>query len=334
MQETEITKTNAKRRLVILIAAFAAVYIIWGSTYLGIKYAIETLPTFLLAGARFMIAGAVIFVWARFSKDYEKPKAIHWRTSFIVGALLLLCGNGFVVAAEHYISSGLAALLIATEPFWIVIIGWLVMKGARPNWKVALGLLIGFVGVSLLIGGSGFSIEHGNGQLFGIALIIVATLAWAAGSLYGLRAPAPKSSLLAAGMQMLSGGFLLTLTGIFTGELTNFNIAAVSRNSWLALAYLTVFGSIIAFTAYSWLLKNVEPSLASTYAYVNPVIAVLLGWSIAGESLTGQMLVGAGIIVSSVVLITSQGKDEKDLTEEIHKTDTPTGNCKTLSASA
>ena len=331
MQRANISKSNANRRVFILVAALAAVYLIWGSTYLGIKYAIETLPTFLMAGARFTVAGAVIFIWARFTKDYEKPKPAHWRTSFIVGGLLLLCGNGFVVLAEHYISSGLAALLIATEPFWIILISWLVLKNARPTWKVALGLLLGFIGVFLLIGGSGFASE--KGQLTGVFLVIAATLAWASGSLYGLRAPAPKSALQTAGMQMLAGGFLLLIAGTLFGEWQTFSFANVSANSLLALSYLIIFGSIIAFTAYSWLLKNVEPSLASTYAYINPVIAVFLGWAIAGESLTAQMLLGAVITVGSVVLITSQSAGGKKR-EKIHESNTPTENCKTLSASA
>ena len=331
MQKANISKSNANRRVFILVAALAAVYLVWGSTYLAIKYAIATLPTFLMAGTRFTIAGAVIFIWARFAKDYEKPKFAHWRTSFIVGGLLLLCGNGFVVLAEHYISSGLAALLIATEPFWIILISWLVLKNARPNWKVALGLLLGFIGVFLLIGGSGFASE--NGQLTGAFLVIVATLAWAGGSLYGLRAPAPKSALQTAGMQMLSGGFLLLIAGTLFGEWQTFSFANISADSLLALLYLIIFGSIVAFTAYSWLLKNVEPSLASTYAYINPVIAVFLGWAIAGESLTAQMLLGAVITVGSVVLITSQSAGGKKK-EKIHESNTPTENCKTLSASA
>lgn len=338
MQKTAITSAKTQRSVVILIAALAAVYLIWGSTYLGIKYAIETLPTFLMAGARFTIAGLVMLIWARFTKDYEKPKLIHWRTSFIVGALLLLCGNGFVVLAEHYISSSLAALLIATEPFWIVLMSWLVMKGVRPNLKVTLGLILGFTGVVLLIGGSGLSFESGNNQLIGAGLVAVGTLAWASGSLYGLRAPTPKSPILTAGMQMLAGGLTLLLVGTLAGEWQTFEIAKVSTNSLLALVYLIVFGSIIAFTAYSWLLKNVEPSLASTYAYVNPVIAILLGWAVAGESLTGQMLLGAGIIVGSVVLITSQEKQEEKIEssekDDIHKSNTPMGKPKTLSASA
>lgn len=334
----EATETNkAVRHISItLIAAFAAVYIFWGSTYLAIKYAIETLPPFLMAGSRFVFAGSILYIWARLSKDYEKPSFKHWRTSFIVGTLLLMGGNGGVVLAQHYISSSLAALLVATEPFWIVLLSWLWLKGSRPNWKVALGLLIGFVGVYLLIGGQGSSASSGTGQIFGAFCVIAAALSWATGSMYGLRATTPKSSVLTSGMQMLSGGAVLTVVGFIKGEWTNFSVADVSTNSWLALAYLVIFGSLIGFTAYSWLLKNAQPAMVATYAYVNPVIAVFLGWLIAGESFTTQMLVGAGIIVGSVALITSQNKDAKHAVEEIEidESSAPTGNCKTLSASA
>ncbi len=332
MQKVKASETNTNRNLILLIAAFAAVYILWGSTYLAIKYAIETLPTFLMAGTRFLVAGAILFVAAKFTKDYEKPTWAQWKTSFVVGTLLLLGGNGAVVLAEHYISSSLAALLVATEPFWIVLLSWLWLKGARPNWKVALGLVIGFVGVYLLVGGQSGANDGSSNQLFGTILVVIGTICWATGSIYGLRAPVSKSSVLASGMQMLCGGAVLFLLGTLTGEWTNFNVAAVSLNSWLGLAYLTVFGSIIAFTAYSWLLKNAEPSIVATYAYVNPVIAVFLGWLIAGESFTAQMLVGAGVIVGSVVLITSHNKEEKE-ESEIHESDTPTENCKTVSAS-
>lgn len=303
---------NAKNFSILLIAAFAAVYIFWGSTYLAIKYAIQTLPPFLMAGSRFVIAGSLLFLWARFSKDYEKPTLKHWRTSFIVGTLLLLGGNGGVVLAQHYISSSLAALLVATEPFWIVLLSWLWLKGARPNWKVALGLLIGFVGVYLLIGGQNDSTTNNSGQLWGAFLVIAAAFSWALGSMYGLRATTPKSAILTAGMQMLAGGLVLTLVGTLKGEWTSFNIADASINSWLGLAYLIVFGSLISYTAYSWLLKNAQPAMVATYAYVNPVVAVFLGWLIAGESFTAQMLVGAGIIVGSVALITSNDENKKD----------------------
>lgn len=329
-----IKANYSNRNLILMIAAFAAVYLIWGSTYLAVKYAIETLPSFMMAGTRFLVAGAILFVVARFSADYEKPKPVHWRTSLIVGGLLLLGGNGGVVIAQHYLSSSMTALLIATEPVWIVLISWLLMGGLRPSLKVVFGILVGFIGVSLLIGGRGIDVGSGNGQFLGVVLIVLSTIAWASGSLYGLKAPAPKSAILGAGMQMLAGGALLLLVGIFTGEWKTFDIANVSVNSWIALSYLIVFGSLVGFTAYSWLLKNVEPSLASTYAYVNPVVAVILGWAIAGESLTSEMAVGAAIIVGSVVLITSHNKEEKDSEDEIHESQIPPGNCKTLSASA
>jgi len=307
VREKGIAEIDPKRSVVLLIVAFAAVYILWGSTYLAIKYVIETLPPFISTGARFLLAGATLFAVGRFSKDYEKPTPAQWRASAVVGVLLFLGGTGGVVIAEHHITSGLAALLIATEPFWIVLLSWLWLKGARPDWRVALGLLIGFAGVYLLIDGGGAG-RAGNGtnQLFGMVLVIASALCWATGSIYGVRAPASKSPILASGMQMLAGGSTLLLVGTFTGEWAAFEITAVSPDSWIALVYLLVFGSLITFTAYSWLLKNARPATVATYAYVNPVIAVMLGWAIAGEYFTGRMLLGAGVIVGSVVLITSR----------------------------
>jgi drug/metabolite transporter (DMT)-like permease len=337
VQNTQITKINPNRSLILLIAAFAAVYIFWGSTYLAIKYAIETMPPFLMAGARFVFAGSILMIWARFSKDYERPKAAHWKTSFIVGTLLLLGGNGGVVFAEHHISSSLAALLVATEPFWIVLLSWLWLKGARPNLKAVLGIAVGFFGVWLLINGQApnAATSSGSMQLISAIIIIVAAFSWATGSIYGLRSPVPKSSLQTAGMQMLSGGLVLLVVSLIAGEWSSFSIAQVSSNSWFGLIYLIIFGSLIGYTAYSWLLKNAQPAMVATYAYVNPVIAVFLGWLIAGESFTGQMLIGAGVIVGSVVLITSENKDGGDsITEETEIHESATANCKTVSASA
>jgi drug/metabolite transporter (DMT)-like permease len=297
------------KHLVLMIAAFAAVYIVWGSTYLGIKYAIETLPPFIMAGARFFVAGSILFLAAARTSEFQWPTAVQWRTSLIVGTLLLLGGNGLVVFAQHYISSSLAALLVATEPFWIVILSWLWLKNGRPNLRVVTGLVIGFIGVSMLITGQNIDGGFLNGgfyQWLGTFAVIGAALSWAAGSIYGLKAPVPKSSLLTAGMQMISGGAVLLLVSLLKGEWGGFDIAAVSIRSWLAWGYLLVFGSLIGFTAYSWLLKNAQPSMVATYAYVNPVVAVLLGWGIAGESLTAQMLAGAAIVVASVALVTRQ----------------------------
>lgn len=325
-----------RKNLIVLIAAFFAVYVFWGSTYLAIKYTIETLPPFLMAGTRFAVAGVILFVWARFTKDYERPTFSHWKTAAIVGTFLLLGGNGAVVLASHYIPSSMTALLVATEPLFVVMLSWLWLGNARPNWKVAAGLLVGFVGVYLLITGKSGGTEAGYGQWFGYAAVIIGALSWATGSIYGLKATTPKSSLLTAGMQMLAGSVSLFIVGLIRGEHTTFDPATVSSNSIYALFYLIVFGSLMGFTAYSWLLKNAQPAMVATYAYVNPVIAVILGWTIAGESLTAQMLIGAFVIVASVVLITASKSEKKDDDEgiAIHHSQTPSCNRPSYSTSS
>jgi drug/metabolite transporter (DMT)-like permease len=230
-----------------------------------------------------------------------------------------------VVLAEHYISSSLAALLVATTPFWMVLIGWVFMGAGRPNLKVVGGLALGFLGVYLLIAGgeAGPAGSH-DGQLLGIALIMFATLGWSIGSLYGTRAPTAGSPILAAALQMLSGGVVLLIVGTLAGEWSALDIGAVSLNSWLAFAYLVLFGALVAYTAYSWLLRNASPTAISTYAYVNPAIAGALGWAIAGETLTGQMMVGAAVIVASVALITlNKSKPAEQEEKEIHTSAIP-----------
>jgi drug/metabolite transporter (DMT)-like permease len=296
---------NINKQTAIMIAAFAAVYLVWGSTYLAIKFALVSIPTFLMGGIRFTVAGLLMIAWARFSRGYEKPTAAHWRTSAIVGFLLLTMGNGGVVLAEHYLSSGMTALMVATLPFWVILIGWLFMKTGRPSVRVTASLVIGFVGVMMLISG-GTSTEGSTalGTMIGIAAVSVSTVAWAVGSLYGIKAPTANSPVLAAGMQMLCGGVFLLIAGTVLGEWSSLHLASAEPGAWLALAYLIFFGAIVAFTAYSWLVKNVSPTALSTYAYVNPAIAVILGWAIAGEVLNGTMIFGAAIIVASVALIT------------------------------
>ena len=295
----------------LLVVAFAAVYLIWGSTYLAIKYAIGTLPPFLMAGSRFLIAGSMLFTWARIRgarPGGQKPFQA-WRRAFVIGALLLLGGNGGVTWAERYLSSGLAALLVASEPLWVVMWNW-ISGGSRPNAKASLGLITGLAGVGLLVsGGFGASQASTTMSLLGAGAVIIATMSWAGGSVYSIHRPVQASAPLASGMQMLSGGACLLLLGLFTGEFSRLDLKQASWLSLGALLYLIVFGSIVAFTAYSYLLRNVSPARAATYAYVNPVVAVLLGWALANEPVTPRMVIAAAVIVASVVLITTYGKE-------------------------
>ncbi len=285
-----------------LIAAFAAVYFIWGSTYLAIRYAIETLPPLTMAGGRFVIAGAILYGWARV-RGAPLPLHRHWREAALIGALLLLVGNGGVVYAERLIPSGLTALLIATEPLCVVLLDWLRPGGRRPTPAVAAGLVLGFAGAALLFSPS-TGAESVPINMIGALSALVASLSWAAGSLYSIRSEQPASPLLATGMQLLAGGVLLLAAGLLAGEWNSLDLAAGSLRSWLALAYLLVFGSLVAFTAYVWLLKVATPAHVSTSAYVNPVIAVFLGWLLAGEVVTSRMILAAAVIIAAVIVIT------------------------------
>jgi drug/metabolite transporter (DMT)-like permease len=329
LEDSARTEKRQPSRLLIW-AAFGAVYIIWGSTYLGIKYAIETLPPFLMAGARFLIAGAALYALARLGfgnsgRPGERTLASHWRAAAVIGTLLFLCGNGGVTWAEGYITSSLAALLVASEPLWIVLLSWLLPGGTRPGGKVWLGIALGFAGVWLLVS-AGTTAAGGDGggtSIVGAGVVLGASVAWAVGSIYSLRASLPRSPLLSSGMQMLAGGSLLLLVGVLSGEPARLDFNSVSTRSLLAFLYLTVFGSVVAFTAYSWLLRNASPARVSTYAYVNPAVAVLLGWALAGEAMTAGSLVAAGIIVASVALITSRAKSAGGKVEEAAIEKTP-----------
>lgn len=288
-----------------VVTAFAAVYLVWGSTYLAISYAVLTLPPFLMAGVRFVIAGAAMYLWAS-RRGAARPTREQWKGATIVGALLLLVGNGAVVWAEIRIPSGLAALLIATVPLWMVLMEWW-GGGARPKRTVVAGLVVGFIGLALLIGPADF-LGGDAVDLLGTGAVLAGSMGWAWGSVISRRVALPDSPLLGTGMEMLAGGALLLVAGTVLGEWGRLDLAGVSRASALGLLYLIVIGSWIGFTAYVWLLKHVEVSKVATYAYVNPVVAVLLGWAIAGEPLTPRMLVATGVIVVGVVFITSGRK--------------------------
>lgn len=286
-----------------LIAAFAAVYIIWGSTYLAIGYAIETLPPFLMAGVRFVIAGGALYGWAKW-RGAPAPTRLHWRSTLIIGALLMLAGNGGVTWAEQFVPSGLASLVVAIVPVWVVLLEWVRPGGRRPDAPVLAGVAIGLVGMALLVSGG-----NGDGTrqftLPGFLALLVSTFCWASGSLYATKAPLPSAPILTTGMQMLCGGGWLLLLGTLTGEWSRFNPAQVSAASVIAVLYLIVFGAMIAFTAYVYLLNHTTPARAATYAYVNPVVAVFLGWLFRGEPLTPRTLLAAAVIVSAVVIITT-----------------------------
>ena len=319
------TASRPSRAKVIL--AFAAIYIIWGSTYLGIRYAIETLPPFLMAGARFSLAGAIMFAWAKFKGDKGGWSWTHWRRAFFIGALLLLCGNGGVTWAEKYIASGLAALLVATEPVWVVVFNWVITR-RRPNGKVLFGVLIGLAGVALLVGGGLDQDPEVAGMgLAGAGVVMLASLAWASGSVYVNRRPIKESTSLASGMEMLGGGSLLLLLGLLVGDFGRLNLARASWVSIVAFAYLTIFGGLVAFTAYAWLLRNVSTARAATYAYVNPAVAVFLGWLLANEPLTMRVLIAAAVIVGSVALITTYGGEHAAEAKELHDSECPVSPC-------
>lgn len=289
-----------------LIVAFAAVYVIWGSTYLAIRFAIETLPPFLMAGVRFLVAGGILYLWARL-RGTPRPRMVHWRSALVVGALLLMLGNGLVVWAEQYINSGQASLLVATVPLWTVLIEWLRPGGARPGAAMIGGVVIGFAGLVLLVGPGASGALH----LGGVVAVLLASLAWTIGSFYARSAPLPHSAVLTNGIEMLSGGALLLAMGLLLGEASQVELALISTRSLMALLYLIIFGSLIAFSAYIYILTHASPTRVSTYAYVNPVVAVVLGWALAGEALTPRMALAAAIIVGSVILLTLRPRRRK-----------------------
>lgn len=284
--------------------ALLALYIVWGSTYLGIRFAVETIPPFLHAALRFLVSGAILYIWRRAAGD-PAPTMSNWKSTAIVGAALLLGGNGFVAWAEQTIPSGIAALMITTSPFWLVLFEALRAGGTKPTWQAILGLIIGFAGVFILVGPSEIVGAEAQFDTFGIILLLLAPVFWSMGSIYAKGADLPKSTLLSMGMQMLMGALALFIVSLVKGELSGFNLGAVSMRSWLALLYLITFGSLIGFVSYGWLLHNAPISLVSTYAYVNPVVAVLLGSLFANEPLNGRILIAAAIIIGSVVLINS-----------------------------
>jgi drug/metabolite transporter (DMT)-like permease len=282
--------------------ALIVVYIAWGSTYLAIRFAVESIPPFLMAATRFLVAGAVMVFWRRMAGD-AWPKRIQWRSAAVVGLFLLLGGNGGVTWAEQYVSSGFAALMVASIPLWMVLFKAAWSGGKLPNWQTMLGVLLGLAGIVILVGPTAITGSHSRGELFGVVALLLASLSWAVGSVYSRRADLPKSSLMGTGIEMLAGSAGLFLAGTLSGEWSRLDIAAITPRSVAGLGYLIVAGSLMGFAAYTWLLRVAPTSLVSTYAYVNPVIAVILGSVLAQEELTPRILVSTLVILFSVVVI-------------------------------
>ncbi len=295
--------------------ALLALYFVWGSTYLAIRFAVETIPPFLSAGLRFLVSGVILFIWRRAAGD-PIPNKRQWRSTAIVGIFLLVGGNGLVSFAEQTVPSGVAALIIGSMPLWLVGIEAMRPGGVKPSWLAILGLLIGFGGIFLLVGpselvGDGHSLEP-----LGIGTLLMAAFLWSLGSIYSRGADMPKSSLMATGAEMLVGSLALFVVSGSTGEWSGFRFADVSLNSWLALLYLITFGSLIGFVSYGWLLQNAPVSLVATYAYVNPLVAVFLGAWLANEIIHARIIIAGLVIIGSVVLINQTKRKPKGIQPE------------------
>jgi drug/metabolite transporter (DMT)-like permease len=285
---------DARRRPAVW-AALGAIYLIWGSTYLGIELAMRTMPPLLLLSVRFLLAGAVL--WLLVGRG-QRVTLRHWRSAAVIGAALLLFGNGGVALAQETIDTGTVALIVGSVPLWLALLDR-VFLGQRLAPSAVVGLVVGFAGVALLAGGAG------GGSLVGATFVLVGSLAWSAGSLYARKAAVPERPLAGAALQMLAGGVLLGLAGLARGEASDVDPGAISGESVAALGYLIGAGSLVGFSAYVWLLRNAPTSLVGTYAYVNPVVAVALGTLVLDEALDASVLLGGGAILAAVILIVS-----------------------------
>jgi drug/metabolite transporter (DMT)-like permease len=284
--------------------ALLAVYVVWGSTYLAIRFAVESIPPFLMVATRFLVAGSILYAWRRRRGD-PPPTRKQWLAAAVVGILLLVAGNGSVVWAEQWVPSGITALIVGTAPLFMVLIDALRPGGQTPDWRTVAGVLIGFGGIVILIDPASLAGNSDRSFIIGLAILFLATFFWALGSLYSRKAKLPGSALLGTGMEMLVGGVVLLGIASLSGEWGRLDLAAVTARSWLGLAYLIVFGALIGFVAYTWLLRSAPTPLVSTYAYINPLIAIFLGAWLGQESLTPRILLAAMVIVGAVFIINS-----------------------------
>jgi drug/metabolite transporter (DMT)-like permease len=288
-----------------IIVAFAMVYLFWGSTYLAVRFGVETVPPLMLVGARQLLAGLVLYPLGRLHNN-EKPTLHHWLSGALIGGLLLIGGNGSIAWAEaQKTPTNITAVLVAAVPVWMALMDWLRPGGPRPTGRVLTALAIGLVGVSLLVSPHVPFINSAGSAVRPICAVILfsGSLCWAAGSILSRHLKLPHSPLMATSIYMIAGGLLTFPLSFAIGEGRNFDVHQVSLRSALSILYLAVFGSILGFTAYTYLLRKVQPARVATYAYVNPVIAVFLGWALGHESVSTRMMVAAAIILAAVVMV-------------------------------
>ncbi len=302
--KTETTDSPRHAPLGLVIAAFAVVYVIWGSTYLGIRYAVESIPPFLMAGSRHLAAGLLLFAFA-ISRGAKRPSLLEWRDAAIAGTLMLVIGNGGVTWAEQLIPSGIAALLVALTPVWMVLIDWARPGGVRPRLLVGVGLAVGLAGVIVLARKQMVGTSSAYG--WGVAALLAASICWALGSVFNRTARKPESAFLGVALQMITGGGILFVISLLQGEAKQFSFAQVTALSFWSWLYLTIAGSLVAYTAYVWLLQVSTPARVATYAYVNPLIAVLLGCTIGREVFSPEIYLAGGLIIVAVVLVLRGG---------------------------
>jgi drug/metabolite transporter (DMT)-like permease len=296
-----LVATNAKSQTSIILA-LSAVYVFWGGTYLAMKIAIETIPPFIMGGTRFLTAGLLVYIWGIY-KGQEPPEKSHWLYASLLGILMLLIGQGGIIWAQQYVPSGVAAIIFATVPLWMTLISWVCQGAQRPNNLVIFGLFLGFFGIVLQVKNSLLGVDINSNHWAGYIVLILAAVSWAWGSVYSRVFRLPASPLMSIALQMLTGGTFYIVVSLLKGEWKQFEVLSISLGSMLSLGYLILFGSIIGFGAYIWLLKVADPTMVSTYAYVNPVVAVFLGCTLAGEPLTLNDAVVAMLILTSVVII-------------------------------
>ena len=282
-----------------VVFSFLSIYLIWGSTYLAIRFAVETIPPLYTAGLRHLIAGLILLIWCLAKR--LRPTWAQVRASIIIGAFFFLIGHGTLHWAEQKVPSGLASLLIASEPIWVFLLSAFAARQWRMNAPLLAGILLGFGGVGLLMGRS--ALNSGPGVFVGSLAVIVGAFSWSVGIVYSRRSHLSGHPLLLSALSLLAGSVQLLLVGTALGEYRGFSFASVSVRSWLALGYLIVFGSVVAFTAYNWLLEHYSPTLVATHTYVNPIVAVLFGWLFAGEAVTLNVLLSATLVIGAVMLV-------------------------------